>query len=127
MNRRHFLVTAALATTITLAGCNAGTKPGEKFVGYWQSGQSATDPHPTLIHIARNGDSFIVTQSMWYRMGGYKSGNAPAALGESENILVINGSFRTIYEEATDTMLAGKKRASRIDQTQYERTLADGQ
>src|SRR3546814_20183370 len=92
-------MTAAGATLLTiLAGCK--TEPnGEKFVGYWKS-DSKYDPD--VIHIARNGDSFLFTVVAKGPLGGdYQAQKLPAKLDGTNNILVV-GERRIAYDETAD-------------------------
>jgi len=118
MNRRHFITTAGATALAILAGCKTETS-GEKFIGYWKS-DSKYDPE--AIQIARNGDSFlftVVTKDPLFG-GGYQTHKLPAKLDESENILIVGGDRRLVYDEKADVIVAGQMKALRTTEAQYQ-------
>lgn len=123
MNRRHFVMACTAAWLAALGACTT-EDPNEKFIGYWQS-QGGTK-FPTLLHIARNGDSFLVTQAVWQALFtvGYKTKTVPATIDKSSNILTVGPGLKVAYEEATGQLLAGDKKASRITKEEYDQLLA---
>ncbi|PLC48083.1 hypothetical protein CR159_20075 [Pollutimonas subterranea] len=117
MNRRHF-ITAASATALLsfLTGCK--TEPGgEKFLGYWKS-DSKYDPD--VIHITRNGDSFLFTVVAKNPFGGgYQTHNLPGKLDDSDNILAV-GDKRIAYDESSDLIISGQMKAHRSTEAEYQ-------
>ncbi|MCI2811017.1 hypothetical protein [Eoetvoesiella caeni] len=119
MNRRHF-ITAASATALLnfLTGCK--TEPGgEKFLGYWKSDKGN---HPVLVHIERNGESFLFHETAWSIVGkvGYRTRTVPAVIKEADNILVISETVHLAYDEKEDVIVSGRMKAHRITETQYQ-------
>jgi len=124
MNRRHFIAAAGAATLLTvLAGCK--TEPdGEKFLGYWFSDNGRYPP--TLVHIERNGDSFLFTETAWNNLGkiGYRSSSAPAVVKGSDNILVVADDTQVAYREADDEIVSNSLKARRITEAQYQAAIS---
>jgi|GEM_PF-1581605 len=118
MNRRHFITAASVTTLAILAGCKTEAS-GEKFVGYWMS-DSKYDPE--VIQIARNGDNFLFTVVTKDPLAGgdYQTHKLPAKLDESENILIVAGNRRLVYDEKADALVAGQMKALRATETQYQ-------
>ena len=120
MNRRNFIAATSSATLLTmLAGCK--TEPGgEKFLGYWFSDNGRYPP--TLVHIERNGDSFLFTETAWNNMGkvGYQSNTTPALLKDSDNILVVADTTQIAYKEADDEIVSDNLKARRITEAEYQ-------
>src|SRR5690606_34496201 len=115
MNRRHFIATAGATLLTFLGGCK--TEPdGEKFLGYWKS-DSKYDPD--VIHITRNGDSFlftVVTKDPFG--GGYQTHKLPGKLDESDNILAV-GDKRIAYDESADLIVSDQMKAHRSTEAEY--------
>lgn len=123
MNRRHFITTAGVSTLAILAGCK--TEPnGEKFVGYWFSDNGRYPP--TLVHIERNGDSFLFTETAWNNLGkvGYQSNTVPATLKSSDNILVVADAAQVAYKEADDEIVSDSLKARRITEAEYQAAVS---
>lgn len=120
MNRRHFIAAAGAATLLTvLAGCK--TEPdGEKFIGYWYADHGRYPP--TLIHIERNGESFLFTATAWNNLGkvGYRSNSVPAVLKGADNILVVADNTQVAYKEADDEIVSERLKARRITEAEYQ-------
>jgi len=116
MNRRHFIAATGAALLTLLAGCK--TEPdGEKFIGYWKS-DSKYDPD--VIHIARNGDSFLFTVVAKGPLGGdYQAHKLPAKLDGSDNILIV-GEKRIAYDEKADMIVSGQMKARRATEAEYQ-------
>lgn len=123
MNRRHFITAASATTLAILAGCK--TEPsGEKFIGYWFSDNGRYPP--TLVHIERNGDSFLFTETAWNNLGkvGYRSNSVPATIKDSENILVVADSAQVAYREADDQIVSDSLKARRITEAEYQAAIS---
>ena len=124
MNRRYFITAASAATLLTiLTGCK--TEPdGEKFLGYWFSDNGRYPP--TLVHIERNGDSFLFTETAWNNLGkiGYRSSSAPAVVKGSDNILVVADDTQVAYREADDEIVSNSLKARRITEAQYQAAIS---
>ena len=122
MNRRHFITAAGVSALAILAGCK--TEPnGEKFIGYWFSDNGRYPP--TLVHIERNGDSFLFTETAWNNLGkvGYQSNTAPATLKDSDNILVVADAAQVAYKEADDEIVSDSLKARRITEAEYQAAI----
>jgi len=124
MNRRHFITAAGAATLLTvLSGCK--TEPdGEKFIGHWYSDNGRYPP--TLVHIERNGDSFLFTETAWNNLGkvGYRSNSAPAVLKGANNILVVADDTQIAYKEADDEIVSNSLKARRITEAEYQAAIS---
>lgn len=123
MNRRHFITAASVSTLAILAGCK--TEPsGEKFIGYWFSDNGRYPP--TLVHIERNGDSFLFTEAAWNNLGkvGYQSNTVPAMLKGSKNILVVADATQIAYKEADDEIVSDSLKARRITEAEYQAAIS---
>lgn len=124
MNRRHFITAASAATLLTiLAGCK--TEPdGEKFLGYWFSDNGRYPA--TLVHIERNGDSFLFTETAWNNLGevGYRSNSAPAVVKGADNILVVADKTQVAYKEADDEIVSSSLKAHRITEAEYQAAIS---
>lgn len=119
MNRRHFIAAAgATALLSILAGCKTEPK-GEKFIGHWFSDNGRYPP--TLVHIERNKDTFLFTETAWNNFGkvGYRSNTIPATLNGAENILVVGDSKHIAYKEADDEIVSDKLKARRVTEAEY--------
>src|SRR5690606_6627384 len=127
MNRRHFIAAAgATALLSILAGCK--TEPsGEKFVGHWFSDNGRYPP--TLVHIERNDDTFLFTETAWNNFGkvGYRSYTVPATLDSTDNILVVGDTTRIAYKEADDEIVSNSLRARRITESEYLKKVSSQQ
>lgn len=124
MNRRHFITAAGATTLLTvLAGCK--TEPdGEKFIGHWYSDNGRYPP--TLVHIERNGDSFLFTETAWNNLGkvGYRSNSAPAVFKGADNILVVADDTQIAYKEADDEIVSNSLKARRITEAEYQAAIS---
>src|SRR5690606_40393913 len=102
MKRRHFIAAAgATALVGNRAGC--WTEPmAKKFIGHWFSDNGRYPP--TLVHIERNDDTFLFTETAWNNLGkvGYRSNTVPATLNGADNILVVGDSKHIAYKEADE-------------------------
>lgn len=118
MNRRHFIAAAGVSTLAILAGCK--TEPdGEKFIGYWKSDK---ENHPVLVHIERNGESFLFHETAWSIVGkvGYRTRTVPAVIEETDNVLVVGEKVHLAYDEKEDAIVTGRMKAHRITEAQYQ-------
>ncbi|WP_419204732.1 hypothetical protein [Bordetella trematum] len=123
MNRRSFIAATSISALVILAGCDS--KPaGENLIGYWFSDNGRYPP--TLIHIERNDDSFLFTETAWNNLGkvGYKSNTAPATLKDSDNILVVAGTTQVAYKEASDEIVSDHLKAHRITEAEYQAAIS---
>ncbi len=116
MNRRHFIAATGATMLTLLAGCKTEAN-GEKFVGYWKS-DSKYDPD--VIHITRNGDSFLFTVVAKGPFGGdYQAHDLPAKLDGSDNILIV-GEKRIAYDEKADMIVSDQMKARRATEAEYQ-------
>ncbi|PLC53930.1 hypothetical protein CR155_10890 [Pollutimonas nitritireducens] len=123
MNRRHFITAASISALVILAGCK--TEPsGEKFIGYWFSDNGRYPPN--LVHIERNGESFLFTETAWNNLGkvGYQSNTVPATIKGSENILVVADAAQVAYKEAGDEIVSDSLKARRITEAEYQAAVS---
>ncbi|MEB2400005.1 hypothetical protein ACSBPU_15050 [Parapusillimonas sp. JC17] len=123
MNRRNFITAAGVSSLAILSGCK--TEPnGEKFIGYWFSDNGRYPP--TLVHIERNGDSFLFTETAWNNLGtvGYQSNTVPATLKGSVNILVVADAAQVAYKEADDEIVSDSLKARRITEAEYQAAVS---
>lgn len=121
MNRRYFIAASGASLLTILAGCK--TEPdGEKFVGYWKSDKGN---HPALIHIERNGDSFLFKETAWSIIGkvGYQTRTVPATIQKADNILVVADTVHLAYNEKEDAIVSGRMKAHRITEAQYQSAI----
>src|SRR5690606_41356907 len=112
MNRRHFIAAAgATALLSILAGCKTEPK-GEKFIGHWFSDNGRYPP--TLVHIERNGDTFLFTETAWNNLGkvGYRSNTVPATIKDADNVLVVADTAQIAYKEAGDEIVSDSLKRS---------------
>lgn len=123
MNRRSFIAATSIGTLVILAGCDS-EPTGEKLIGYWFSDNGRYPP--TLIHIERNGDSFLFTETAWNNLGkvGYKSNTAPATLKDAGNILVVADTTQVAYKEADDEIVSDSLKARRITEAEYQTAIS---
>jgi len=123
MNRRYFITAAGVTTLAILAGCKTEAS-GEKFVGYWFSDNGRYPP--TLVHIERNGDSFLFTETAWNNLGevGYQSNTMPATIKDADNVLVVADTAQIAYKEAGDEIVSNSLKARRITQTEYQAAIS---
>jgi|SRR5690606_15326606 len=123
MNRRSFIAATSISALVILAGCNS-EPAGEKLIGYWFSDNGRYPP--TLIHIERNGDSFLFTETAWNNLGkvGYKSNTAPATLKDADNILVVADTTQVAYKEANDEIVSDHLKARRITEAEYQAAIS---
>lgn len=95
-------------------------------MGYWQ-GQPQGKRPPDLILIERNGKAgFLLTITAFDGLfgGGYKSRSAHAVISGSTDMLVVTPTMGLAYDKATDELVSGKLRATRITQSQYQTVLS---
>ncbi|WP_322995183.1 hypothetical protein [Castellaniella sp.] len=121
MNRRHFIAATGATLLTLLAGCK--TEPdGEKFVGYWKSDKGN---HPALIHITRNGDSFLFKETAWSIVGnvGYRTRTVPAVIKDADNVLVVADTIHLAYDEKEDAIVSDRTKAHRITEAQYQSVI----
>ncbi|WP_025371469.1 hypothetical protein [Advenella mimigardefordensis] len=129
MNRRYFLAAAGAAVMTIMAGCD---QPESKFAGYWQdAGTNKAAKFPVLLHIRPNGDSFIVTITIWEGPfgRGYEAKEFPATRGtSSDELKVSNTPLAFTYDAATDLLLVAgdKSRIERISKEDYQAALDSG-
>lgn len=118
MNRRHFIASSGATLLTILAGCKAESD-GEKFLGYWKSDKGN---HPVLVHIERNGESFLFHETAWSIVGkvGYRTRTVPAVIKEADNVLVVSETVHLAYHEKEDVIVSGRMKAHRITETQYQ-------
>lgn len=123
MKRRHFITAVGATALAVLAGCK--TEPsGEKFIGYWFSDNGRYPP--TLVHIERNGDSFLFTETAWNNLGevGYQSNTAPAMINDADNILVVADAAQISYKETDDEIVSDSLKARRITEAEYQAAIS---
>jgi len=127
MQRRHFIAAAGTTAFLSiLGGCKTEPK-GEKFIGHWFSDNGRYPA--TLVHIERNGDTFLFTETAWNNFGkiGYRSYTVPATLDSTDNILVVGDTTRIAYKEADDEIVSNSLRARRITESEYLKKVSSQQ
>ncbi len=85
-----------------LVGC--GKESGSEYIGKWVNSKMASE----TLEIKRNGDNFIVTQTMPDFFGGTKTSDYPAVF--KDDVLTINAGLGPItmsYVKDDDTLVVG--------------------